>query len=56
MTYTGTPPNNMRYKLVAETGTKGILIKVPYPNAGSYSVKADGKFVEPNDWDTAIAA
>lgn len=39
MTYTGTPPKNMRYHLRSDVGTKGITIRVPYPNAGAYSVK-----------------
>ena len=41
--YTGTPPNNARYKLTAESGTKGILLKIPYPNSWpSYIVKVNG--------------
>ena len=36
--FTGTPPQNMRYKLEADAGTKGVLLKILYPNAGSYSV------------------
>lgn len=47
MTYTGTPPNNMRYFLVSDAATKGITIKVPYPNAGSYSVKVGSNIVDP---------
>ena len=46
MTYTGTPPKNIRYILRANTATKGILIKVPYPNAGAYSVKVAGKIID----------
>lgn len=38
ITYTGTPPSNMRYKLESDSGTKGILLKIPYPNAGSYTI------------------
>jgi len=32
--YTGTPPGKMRYKLDGDRG--GVLLKVPYPNAGAY--------------------
>lgn len=52
VTYTGTPPKNMRYTLRSDTGTKGITIKVPYPNAGAYSVSVGGTIVEPNGWDS----
>ena len=52
ITYTGTPPNKMRYWLIGDEGTKGITLKVPYPNAGSYSVKVNGKIVEPEGFDS----
>jgi len=52
ITYTGTPAGNMRYILRSDVGTKGITIKVPYPNAGSYSVSVNGVIVDPNGWDT----
>jgi len=29
------------------------LIKIPYPNAGSYSVKVDGKIIQPQPFDSA---
>ena len=51
MTYTGTPPQNMRYWLNSEAGTKGITIKVPYPNAGCYSVKVNNAIIELNGID-----
>jgi len=38
ITYTGTPFKNARYHLRTDAATKGILIKIPYPNAGCYSV------------------
>lgn len=37
---TGTPPQKMRFTLNADTGS--LLIKIPYPNAGSYSVYIGG--------------
>ena len=51
ITYTGTPPKSMRYILRSDTGTSGVTIKVPYPNAGSYSVSVSGNIVQPNGWD-----
>lgn len=42
ITYTGTPPKNMRYKLISDAATKGITIKVPYPNAGAYTIQVNG--------------
>jgi len=45
--YTGTPFKNARYQLKADAATKGILLKIPYPNAGSYSVKVNGNLIEP---------
>jgi hypothetical protein len=46
MTYTGNPPKNMRYHLRSDVATKGITIKVPYPNAGAYSVKVNAKIID----------
>jgi len=51
ITYTGTPFKNGRYVLQADPGAKGILIKIPYPNAGAYSVKVNGSIVQPQPWD-----
>lgn len=52
VTYTGTPPNNMRYWLIGDASSKGITLKIPYPNAGSFSVKVNDKIVDMNGWDT----
>jgi len=41
MTFTGTPPGNLRYKLFADAGS--MKIGIAYPNAGSYSLKLDDK-------------
>ena len=46
----------MRYMLRADPADKGILIRVPYPNAGSYTVQVNGKTIMPNSWDTSISA
>lgn len=43
--YTGTPFNNARYLLKADSGAKGVLLKIPYPNAGCFSVKVNGNIV-----------
>jgi hypothetical protein len=51
LTYTGTPFKNARYTLKADSLAKGILVKIPYPNAGSYSVKVNGKIIEPQKFD-----
>lgn len=52
VTYTGTPPNNMRYALRSDSGTSGIVVKIPYPNAGSYNVAVNGSIVPMNGWDS----
>jgi hypothetical protein len=51
LTFTGTPFKNGRYTLKADPLAKGILIKIPYPDAGSYSVKVNGQIVEPQKFD-----
>ena len=53
LTYSGTPFKNARYVLKADPLAKGILIKIPYPNAGAYSVKVNGKIIEPQKFDSA---
>jgi hypothetical protein len=45
----GTPPGRMRFKLDADIG--GIKVKIPYPNAGSYTVKKNGQAIAYTDWD-----
>jgi len=40
MEFTGTPANEMRYVLKADMGA--VSIKTYYPNAGSYTVFANG--------------
>lgn len=40
ITYTGTPPGKMRYKLDGNRG--GTVISIPYPNAGAYGIYKDG--------------
>jgi len=42
MQYSGTPFKNARYTLKADDSNRGILIKIPYPNAGAYSVRIEG--------------
>ena len=53
VTYTGTPPKNMRYTLRSDSGTKGVVVKVPYPNAGAYSVSINSVIIQPLGWDSA---
>jgi hypothetical protein len=52
VTYTGTPPKNMRYTLRNDENTDGVTIKVPYPDAGSYDVLVDSNLIDPQPWDT----
>jgi len=54
--YTGTPFNNGRYMLKADAAAKGLLVKIPYPNAGSYSVKVNGNIIAPQPWNSATNA
>lgn len=51
LTFTGNPFKNGRYMMKADSQAKGILVKVPYPEAGAYSVKVDGTIVNPQPWD-----
>jgi len=48
----GTPPKKMRFELTADVG--GVLLKVPYPVAGSITVKVDGKAIDYTPWDEAL--
>lgn len=45
----GTPPKKMRYSLQADLG--GVKLKIPYPVAGSYTVKANGQLRDYTTWD-----
>jgi hypothetical protein len=39
----------MRYKLIGDRG--GVLIKIPYPNAGAYAIYLDGDLQKVSKWD-----
>jgi hypothetical protein len=54
ITFNGSPPNNIRFKLASDVGTKGILIKIPYPSSGSVSVKVNGNIVDPIAFSATI--
>lgn len=47
--FSGTPANAMRFQLRADIGA--VKIKIPYPNAGSYTVFANGKEMPYTPWD-----
>lgn len=49
---TGTPPNKMRFTLQAEIGA--MKIKIPYPNAGAYTVYLKGSEIPYTPWDEAL--
>lgn len=51
VTTTGTQPGNMRYRLQADKG--GVMLSIPYFNAGSYAIEVDGTVIEPTSWDEA---
>lgn len=44
----------MRFKLTSDVGTKGIIVKIPYPNAGSYSVRKGNDIVIPLNWGEEV--
>merc|ERR1719350_1081172 len=46
---TSTPPEKMRFTLNADIG--GVKIKIPYPVAGSRSVRVKGKIVDYTPWN-----
>ena len=52
MHFSGTPPKKMRVRLDATTG--GVLIKIPYPVAGSVSITANGKKKSYTPWDETL--
>lgn len=52
--YTGTPPKAQRFTLASDTTSqRGMLVTVPYPDAGAYAVynAADNSLATPTDWD-----
>lgn len=52
MHFSGTPPKKMRVNLDATVG--GVMIKIPYPVAGSVSIKANGKKKSYTPWDEEL--
>lgn len=47
--YTGTPFNNMRYKLDADEGQ--VKLRILYWNAGSFQISVDNRLKNPTPWD-----
>lgn len=41
----------MRYTLRSDLGTAGVIVKVPYPEAGSYDVLVNDLLIDPLAWD-----
>ena len=42
----------MRYTLRSDLGTAGVIVKVPYPEAGSYDVLVNDLLIDPLAWDS----
>jgi hypothetical protein len=51
---TGTEPKEMRFGLRATDKSGSVKVTVPYTNAGSYIVKAEGVLIDENAWDDSI--
>jgi hypothetical protein len=51
--FTGTPPGQLHFKLEAD-GQTGIKVKIPYPTAGTYSVRANGVKIAPQPFDEEL--
>ena len=50
--FTGTPPEKLRFRLHARSGTPGFLVTIDYPNAGAYQLyNEDNNPIQPTDWD-----
>lgn len=53
--YTGTPPENQRFTLLAEASS--IVVRIDYPKAGVYRVlNSQGDVVPENIWVTGQTA
>jgi len=50
--FSGTPPKKMRADIASNGG--GVLIKIPYPVAGSIQIKANGKKIGYTPWDEEL--
>jgi hypothetical protein len=52
--FTGTPPQQLRFKLEGDDSQSGIKVKIPYPVAGTYSVRANGVKHAPMAFDDVL--
>ena len=50
----GTEPKEMRFGLRAASKEGTVKVTIPYTAANAYTVKADGKVIEENEWDDDI--
>jgi hypothetical protein len=51
---TGTPPKNMRFKLISEDPSASMMVRIAYPSADSRQVLLNGVRVPMNEWDDRI--
>jgi hypothetical protein len=51
---TGTPPKNIRFKLISEDPSASMMVRIAYPSADSRQVLLNGVRVPMNEWDDRI--
>ena len=51
---TGSPPKNMRFKLISDDPSASMMVRIAYPSADSRQVLLNGVRVPMNEWDDRI--
>ena len=51
---TGSPPKNMRFKLISDDPSASMMVRIAYPSADSRQILLNGVRVPMNEWDDRI--
>jgi len=51
---TGSPPKNIRFKLISEDPSASMMVRIAYPSADSRQILLNGVRVPMNEWDERI--
>jgi hypothetical protein len=54
ITFTGSPASKMRFKLLSQSKTASVTLRIAYPSAQSRNIVKDGKIIEYNQWDEKL--
>ena len=52
--FTGSPPLNLRFKLISDDPSASMMVRIAYPSADSRQILLNGQRIPMNQWDERI--